>query len=150
MLQIGYFSSAKGPQDATVVHRILVAARKANQRDFITGLLVVGGGRYLQVIEGPTSAVDALYRNIETDERHVAVTRFLTRKIDARSFGSWSMAFRRPTQPGAPNSFLSVFGALIAQVPDSALRSQVRHLVNATIMVDARTSAAHQPSNRAA
>lgn len=63
MLQIGYFSSATGSQDATVVHGILVAARRANRRDLITGLLVAGGGRYLQVIEGPNSAVRALYDN---------------------------------------------------------------------------------------
>jgi hypothetical protein len=130
MLQIGYFSTAKGLQDATTVHDILLNARKANRRDSITGLLVAGGGRYLQIIEGPQAAVEALYSRIVEDSRHVAVAAFSTRYIDTRSFGSWSMAFRKHTSMGQPNSFNDVLGALTAEIADTQLKHQIRHFAS--------------------
>jgi hypothetical protein len=51
--QIGYFSTAAGPQVPTVVHDILTVARRVNRSMGVTGLLVAGSNRYLQVIEGP-------------------------------------------------------------------------------------------------
>lgn len=95
MLQIGYFSTAAVPQSAAAVHEVLTTARQNNGRDEITGLLVAGANRYLEVIEaGPR--VRALYAKIVADARHTAVTRFSHRHIRERSFGSWAMAFRRP------------------------------------------------------
>lgn len=137
MLQIGYFSTASGPQDAGIVHRILVASRQANARNFITGLLVAGGGRYLQVIEGPDAAVETLFRNIEEDDRHMAVASFCLRKIHERSFKSWAMAFRRPTLVGQPNSFLDILEALTSDIPDTGLKYQINYFVQATMMSDA-------------
>jgi hypothetical protein len=86
MLQIGYFSSAAGPQDASTVHRILVEARKANRLTSITGLLVAGGGRYLQIIEGPNVAVKHLHAKLRADHRHIAVVTFLKHEVEERSF----------------------------------------------------------------
>jgi hypothetical protein len=134
MLQIGYFSVAKGHQDAKAVHEILVQARRANQRDTITGLLVAGGGRYLQVIEGPQAAVEILYGKIVQDPRHVAVAAFSTRQITKRSFGSWSMAFRRQTVAGESNSFVDVLGALTAKVSDTELQYRIRYFAGAMMM----------------
>lgn len=125
MLQIGYFSTARGYQDAAVVHRILTASRRANSLSFITGLLVVGGERYLQVIEGPDQAVETLYRKIEADDRHMAVASFCRRQISERSFRSWSMAFRRQTAVGEPNSFFDVVGGITRDVTDSTLKGQI-------------------------
>lgn len=127
MLQIGYFSTATDAQDATAVHEILLRARKANRRDLITGLLVAGGGRYLQVIEGPPASVEALYDRILVDPRHVAVASFLTRQIAARTFGSWSMAYRRQTAAGELNSFVDVLTELTREIPDTSLKQQIRY-----------------------
>jgi hypothetical protein len=137
MLQLGYFSTAKGAQDAQAVHEILVKARRANCRDNITGLLVAGGGRYLQVIEGPQAAVEILYGKILTDPRHVAVAAFLTRQIAKRSFGSWSMAFRRQTAAGESNSFADVLGALTADISDTDLQYRIRYFAGAMMIAKA-------------
>ena len=133
MLQIGYFSASVGAQDANAIHKILLGARKANKRDSITGLLVAGGGRYLQVIEGPQAAVEALYSNIRADLRHRAIATFMNRKITERSFGSWSMAFRWQAAFGEPNSFGHVLGAMTAVIADDGLRNQIRYFARATM-----------------
>ena len=139
MLQIGYFSASNGPQDASPVHNILVKSRHANRRDSITGLLVAGSGHYLQVIEGPRSAVEALYGRIQEDARHFAVASFSRRRISERSFGSWSMAFRRQTASSEPNSFSYVLGALTRDIPDEGLKQQIRYFVGAMMHQGARS-----------
>ena len=132
--QIGYFSTARGEQDATSVHNILVAARRDNLRDSITGLLVAGGGRYLQVIEGPPHLVEALYARIQADRRHLAVATFLRRNIATRNFGSWSMAIRRQTADAEANSFVDVLNALTAEIADTDLKRQICYFAHATMM----------------
>lgn len=134
MRQIGYFSTATGSQDAKSVHHILVAARRDNNRDSITGLLVAGGGRYLQVIEGPRDSVEALYARIQADRRHIAVATFLNRTIDVRIFGGWSMAFRRQTADAEANSFVDVLNALTAGIADTGLKRQIRYFAHATMI----------------
>lgn len=52
MIQIAYFSTAAVPQTPELIHNILAVSRANNARDDISGLLVAGGGRYMQVIEG--------------------------------------------------------------------------------------------------
>ena len=132
--QIGYFSTATGTQDATSVHNILVAARKENLRDSITGLLVAGGGRYLQVVEGPPDLAEALYARIQADRRHLAVATFLSRNIDTRNFGSWSMAFRRQTAHAEASSFVDVLNALTAEIAETELKRQICFFARATMM----------------
>ena len=95
MRQIAYFSTAAEPQTAELVHGILIGARVFNRRHGISGLLVAGGNRYLQVIEGEDEVLQRLYSSIRRDRRHLAVTTLLNRPIMERSFADWSMAFRR-------------------------------------------------------
>lgn len=134
MLQIGYFSTASGPQDEKIVHDILLSARRANRRDSITGLLVAGGGRYLQVIEGPREPVEALYGRIVKDNRHLAVTQFLRRDVADRSFGDWSMAYRRH-RVGQADSFSNILAGLTSEVADTGLKQKI-HFFARTMMSD--------------
>lgn len=126
MMQIGYFSTAATAQDAASVHRILVEARVANQRDAITGLLVAGSNRYLQVIEGPSVAVERLYEKILTDPRHRALAMFSKREIAKRNFESWSLAFRRQTTTAKPDVFDAILKAYTAEIADENLQRQIR------------------------
>ncbi len=134
MFQIAYFSTASTTQDAKTVHDILVASRVNNRRDDITGLLVAGGNRYMQVIEGPRAAAARLYATIRADERHLAVTTLLQRSVMRRSFEGWSMAFRREPELGQFDSFPDIVRFLTFNVPDAALRNQIRSFASALIM----------------
>ena len=134
MFQIAYFSTASTPQDAKTVQDILVSSRINNRRDDITGLLVAGGNRYLQVIEGPRQATDKLYATIRADERHLTVTTLLERTIPKRCFDGWSLAFRREPEIGQFASFPEMVRFLTLNVPDIALRNQIRMFARALIM----------------
>ena len=126
MFQIAYFSTAAKPQVAALIQQILLTSRTNNLRHEISGLLVAGGNRYLQVIEGPRRAMETLYANIRADDRHLAVTTLVERTTTERCFEGWAMAYRREPELDEFDSFPAVLGYLTEQVTDLRLRGQIR------------------------
>ena len=133
MLQIGYFSTAAEPQSDAVLHDILTKSRNRNHRDGISGILVAGGNRYMQVIEGPAMAMNALWAEIRADQRHCAVTQLLKRPVLAPSFDKWSMAFRRDDRIGEFDSFPQTLKYLTRHVDDVPLRRQIEFFARSFI-----------------
>ncbi len=64
----------------------------------------------MQTLEGPTTAVLTLVEQIRSDPRHHKFSILMEGRILKRSFGSWSMGFKKITQetsinvPGYHNS----------------------------------------------
>ena len=52
----------------------------------------------MQTLEGPTISVKTLMEKIRRDSRHHKVTMLMEGPISERSFGSWSMGFKKITQ----------------------------------------------------
>lgn len=77
--------------DRAMLAGILTGARRNNGRDDITGALICRHDLYLQLIEGPAPAIDALYARIAVDDRHSDVRLLLTGTVDARLFPRWEM-----------------------------------------------------------
>lgn len=96
---------------------ILSAARRNNPRDGITGALVCRHDVYLQLIEGPADAIDALYGRILADDRHFDVRLLLSEDMGERMFPAWAML-----DDEAPSLFWSAQdvadGVLEAASPD--------------------------------
>ena len=141
MRQIVYFSTAAARQDAITTASILAVSRDRNLRDSVTGLLVAGGHRYLQVIEGPEQVIDRLITRIRGDDRHVGVTVMVDRRIDQRSFRGWSMAFSAEPELDEFATFRDLAGVMRAHLDDPKLREQVdcfaRTFATSPIRVDA-------------
>jgi len=74
-----------------VVDRILAAARQHNHQSGVTGILVYGGGIFMQAIEGGRQAVSDLYGAIQRDPRHKDVALLHYEEILERRFGGWTM-----------------------------------------------------------
>ena len=125
MRQIVYFSTASGRQDAIIIAGILASSRHRNLLDQITGLLVAGGHRYLQVIEGPAATVDATLDRIRRDDRHLGVTLLVDRRVDERSFRDWSMAYLDEPRLDQFSTFPQLVDQFRAQVSDEKLRDQI-------------------------
>ena len=135
MRQIAYFSTAAEPQTDALVHAILVTSRIHNRCNGISGLLVAGGNRFLQVLEGDKNVVDPLYAAIRRDPRHLAITTLLDRPILARSFADWTMAYRREPALGQFDSFPQTLRYMTQQVTDSGLRRQIEMFARTFIAV---------------
>lgn len=63
-----------------------------NQKSGITGVLMVSGNLFFQVLEGPADKVDALYTSILEDDRHTRVLMLADeRDVKDRLFPDWAM-----------------------------------------------------------
>jgi len=66
--------------------------RASNNRRFnISGILVISGGRFLQVIEGQARFVNRLYANIVQDKRHQDVELISYAEVPKSEFIDWDM-----------------------------------------------------------
>ncbi len=90
MRQLIYRSQPFGFDEAMLAG-ILSSARRNNPRDDITGALICRHDLYLQLIEGPPAAIDALYDRIERDDRHCEIRLLLKEEVSSRMFPAWSM-----------------------------------------------------------
>jgi hypothetical protein len=133
MLQIAYFSTAATEQSADELRDILSVARGRNARDGISGLLVAGGNRYMQVIEGPALEVDDLWQSIRGDQRHCAITQLLKRSVAEPAFKDWSMAYSRADRLGEFHSFPQTLKYLTRQIEDDQLRRQIEYFARSFI-----------------
>ena len=97
MLQIVYSSAAVTPLTPPELAKLLEKARKRNDLFGVTGMLLYHSGSFLQVIEGPDEGIEAIYRSISRDPRHIA-NKLLSRKnVTRREFEGWSMGFANTT-----------------------------------------------------
>ena len=74
-----------------VIQGILSSARQHNHQLGVTGILVYGGGIFMQAIEGGRQVVSDLYGAIQRDPRHTDVALLHYEEILERRFGSWTM-----------------------------------------------------------
>lgn len=123
MHRILYISTARVPLSDREVETILAASRRNNRRADITGLLVVGGRRFLQVLEGPEDAVKVTFARISQDDRHYAVVELSNKPIAARSFARWAMGFQRGGDVAENLTLEEQVAGLLAPVADLNLKA---------------------------
>ena len=92
LLQLTYASRPFG-FDGPTLAGILMDARRCNGRDGITGALICRDDLFLQLLEGPGDKVEATFRRIATDDRHLEVRQMSRREITEadRMFANWAM-----------------------------------------------------------
>jgi hypothetical protein len=120
LLQLTYASRPFG-FDGPTLAGILLDARRCNERDGITGALICRDDLFLQLLEGPADAVEATYRRIASDDRHVEV-RALTRRLipdNTRLFPRWSM------KDDPAQSWIWSRAEVDAGVPEKATEAEV-------------------------
>ena len=74
-----------------ILRDLAIKAEQNNCSLSISGLLILSGETFLQVLEGPSDSVNKLYQKILKDERHHDVTLISYEQIASRCFEDWSM-----------------------------------------------------------
>ena len=103
MLSLIYVSTSVKLLNDEELLDILKASRENNSSKDVTGLLLYKGGNFMQVLEGPDEAVEALYEKIKADPRHKDVNVLSREQISARQFPAWEMAFQNLDNPEVRN-----------------------------------------------
>ena len=98
--------SISGAVSREVATTIVAKSIQNNRVSDITGLLVIGGDRFLQVLEGPAGEVEQTFARVSQDPRHTDVTTIANGPGDKRLFRDWNMAHRQlgPDDTGALNA----------------------------------------------
>lgn len=91
--QICYLSESTRYIDQAEIENLLAKARKFNQANQISGMLLYTSGHFLQVLEGSLNTLDLLYEKICLDERHHEILKILEAPIERRYFEDWDMAY---------------------------------------------------------
>ncbi|QAY78375.1 BLUF domain-containing protein [Sphingosinicella sp. BN140058] len=123
MLQTVYISTAQPKLPQAELRAVLDSSRRNNAAVGVTGLLVAGGRRFLQVLEGPDAAVEATLARIKVDPRHRAIVTLSRKDVDARQFGDWSMGFELGAAAGTAD-LKSVVDSLVSRLSDRNLAAQ--------------------------
>lgn len=125
LVQCIYASAAVRHFEPDELKALLARARSHNEANGLTGMLLYAEGSFFQVLEGPAEAVDGLYRRIELDPRHAAMTKLLREPIKERSFQDWTMGFFQATRQDVArivglNDFLRIAHASSDEQADRA------------------------------
>jgi len=91
--QIIYASLATNDLSGEEIRSLLDIARRNNASVKVGGMLVYHEDCFLQVLEGPRIAVEAIYKHLQTDPRHQNVKLLLKQEIEENEFNEWSMAY---------------------------------------------------------
>ncbi|WP_319737187.1 diguanylate phosphodiesterase [Cronobacter sakazakii] len=87
-----YRSRLKGDIDQASLQAIVRQAQTRNAQMQVSGILVFDGHQFLQVLEGPLHAVEALFECISQDERHDFVVELMRDYAPRRHFENVGMA----------------------------------------------------------
>jgi len=93
MIRLVYVSKATNEMSSDLLMELLKQSREKNSRLGLSGMLLYGGGNFLQIIEGEKETVEALYEIILADKRHEECVLIDKSDIQERTFGEWSMGF---------------------------------------------------------
>lgn len=94
MIRLSYVSSAAAPMTNPQIIDLLAQARRNNERDGITGLLLYHDGNFMQVVEGETAMVRALVGRLQRDSRHRGIIKVFEEDAHERQFQNWGMGFQ--------------------------------------------------------
>ncbi len=93
VVQLTYRSRARGDLTAADIEGLLRHARRRNRRLGVTGMLLFDRHAFLQVLEGPAAAVEAIWSDIQRDPRHREVELLAVRRVALRGFARWDMQY---------------------------------------------------------
>jgi len=128
LIHIVYVSFSSISLSEKEIIDLLTEVRKKNKDQNVTGLLLYNNESFIQVIEGATKTIHALFEKIKNDKRHENVVKLLEEPIENRAFPDWSMGFRQITKkqtakiPGFSNF-------MFAETPETAVQKSTEQVV---------------------
>ncbi len=116
MKQLVYISKATEPFTSDSLKTLTDLASSNNKKFNITGCMLYASGYFLQLLEGNSKSVDALYHKIEQDSRHKGTKLLIEKEVegDKRLYDKWFMtSFNVDTQADFPDELKQNIQAII-------------------------------------
>lgn len=122
MRRILYISTARTAMQPGEILSVLDASRRNNARDDVSGLLIVGGRRFLQALEGPDQQVLKTFARISRDDRHFAIVTLNDSPISDRAFAGWHMGYMQGSAT-SKRTIAEQVADIVRAIPDPTLRA---------------------------
>ncbi|XBQ15222.1 MAG: BLUF domain-containing protein [Oceanicaulis sp.] len=106
--------------DQDEIGRLMSQCAVNNRRRAITGLLAMNRSAFVQLLEGPHAALQALSTRLAADRRHSDFKILAFKRAAARVFPAWSMAL--PSTASQAASPLADYDTLAASSSDVVLK----------------------------
>lgn len=90
--QLVYISSATKTFEQHELERLLATARRRNEQNGVTGVLLHDDFSFLQVLEGAPEVLARTLARIRRDPRHTGLIVVQDVAVAERDFGAWDMA----------------------------------------------------------
>lgn len=130
VFQLIYTSSATQdfwPQD---LFDLVEKSRSKNAARGLTGMLLFHEGQFLQLLEGPETAVRDCFNMIQRDSRHDSVRIVATQSCGERDFPNWTMGFEQPSDAwNLPPTWSTVLENGFIAASDSGKASVMKELL---------------------
>ena len=94
-----YVSSARNIFSKSELETLLLEVRTRNREQGITGILLHHAGNFIQLLEGPRTALMSTYARIKASTRHADILELVNEEVQEREFTEWSMAFSQASAP---------------------------------------------------
>lgn len=123
VMQLVYTSRAKTRFSARALQSLVAGCYMRNTERGITGVLLYGGGRFIQLLEGEKHVVESLYTNkIARDPRHIDCKVLTRQDTDARLLPNWRMGrlYLQKTAGSAQQSWDALCEEVAGQTTDHA------------------------------
>jgi hypothetical protein len=135
--QIAYCSVAKALPIEQNWQQLIAQFQRNNQKQGITGLMMVDANLIIQWIEGEPAAVDALWARIEHDARHHCIVPLVERVAQERLFADWGL------RKASRNEMLAIVreARKLAQDQSAADQPWEHALATLSILIDPDLSA---------
>jgi hypothetical protein len=91
MYRLIYKSESTVPMNWRTVGSILDASTRHNDRNGLSGVLLIGKRHFLQILEGDSAAVNGTFQRISRDQRHRNIKLIALDSVENRLFAEWDM-----------------------------------------------------------
>ena len=123
MYRLLYVSTARAALSDDGLQMLLAESRRRNESVDVSGLLIAGDRRFMQVLEGSEAAVLSTFARIRCDPRHFAMVEIARGSIAARSFARWSMGYARSGGGLFRAGPTATIASLIAPIADPVIKA---------------------------
>ena len=115
MYELIYSSKVKQGLNEKDISAILESSRHYNQKNSITGCLLLYNNQFVQILEGEKKEVIALYAKITQDSRHNDIILWAENDKSKRVFKDWRMAFHNFNDEPIKNieDFIALTNAIV-------------------------------------
>jgi len=131
LYQLIYISQARRPMAHDELMVIQGEAIARNSEVGVTGVLLYGGGKFMQLLEGPREVLAELFGRIALDMRHERTRLLHHGPTQTRLAPSWSMGLANADRPGAAMSIESLESCIRAYASGRSTADPATSLVHA-------------------